>query len=245
MIDMPAEDTRLARANELREAGEIQRVVEICDLGGPDVSLRQTNLQATKDLGFAELLAFPLLALLAFLIFRGVAALLPLGVAITSVLGSLVALRLINAGLPLSSFALNVVTGLGLGLSIDHSLILVSRFREELARGLDITAAITTTLQTAGRTVIFSALTVAAAMASLTGRHGEQQMDRRRRISATHQPQLTHSLRAAPRKHASGRSVRGAVLADRRAGVAVSRRSDLHRHAPAGTLRTRSGGAVV
>ena|ERR1035438_1561243 len=116
MIDMPAEDTRLARANELREAGEIQRVVEICDLGGPDVSLRQTNLQATKDLGFAELLAFPLLALLAFLIFRGVAALLPLGVAITSVLGSLVALRLINAGLPLSSFALNVVTGLGLGL---------------------------------------------------------------------------------------------------------------------------------
>jgi uncharacterized membrane protein YdfJ with MMPL/SSD domain len=137
-------------------------------LGGPDVSLRQTNLQATKDLGFAELLAFPLLALLAFLIFRGVAALLPLGVAITSVLGSLLALRLINAGLPLSSFALNVVTGLGLGLSIDYSLILVSRFREELARGLDITAAITTTLQTAGRTVIFSALTVAAAMASLT-----------------------------------------------------------------------------
>ena len=137
-------------------------------LGGADVSLRQTNLQATKDLGFAELLAFPLLALLAFMIFRGVAALLPLGVGITSVLGSLVALRAINAGLPLSSFALNVVTGLGLGLSIDYSLILVSRFREELAHGRDIPTAITTTFQTAGRTVIFSALTVAAAMASLT-----------------------------------------------------------------------------
>jgi uncharacterized membrane protein YdfJ with MMPL/SSD domain len=137
-------------------------------LGGPDVAMRQTNLQATKDLGFAELLAFPLLALLALLIFRGVAALLPLGVGVTSVLGSLVALRLINAGLPLSSFALNVVIGLGLGLSIDYSLILVSRFREELGRGVEVAPAITTTIATAGRTVIFSALTVAAAMASLT-----------------------------------------------------------------------------
>jgi uncharacterized membrane protein YdfJ with MMPL/SSD domain len=136
-------------------------------LGGPDVSMRQTNLQATKDLSFAELLAFPLLALLALLIFRGVAALLPLGVGLSSVLGSLVALRLINAGLPLSSFALNVVIGLGLGLSIDYSLILVSRFREELGAGAETTAAITRTMATAGRTVIFSALTVAAAMASL------------------------------------------------------------------------------
>ena len=137
-------------------------------LGGADVALHQTNLQATKDLGFAELLAFPLLALLAFVIFRGIAALLPLGVGITSVLGSLLVLRLINAGLPLSSFALNVVVGLGLGLSIDYSLILVSRFREELSRGAATAEAITTTFQTAGRTVIFSALTVAAAMASLT-----------------------------------------------------------------------------
>jgi RND superfamily putative drug exporter len=137
-------------------------------LGGADVSLRQTNLQATKDLGFAELLAFPLLALLAFLIFRGVAALLPLGVGVVSVLGSLMVLRLINAGLPLSSFALNVVTGLGLGLSIDYSLILVSRLREELGRGVEITQAVRATFATAGRTVIFSALTVAAAMASLT-----------------------------------------------------------------------------
>jgi RND superfamily putative drug exporter len=136
-------------------------------LGGPDVTMRQTNLQATKDLRFAELLAFPLLALLALLIFRGVAALLPLGVGVSSVLGSLAALRLINAGLPLSSFSLNVVIGLGLGLSIDYSLILVSRFREELGAGVEPTAAIATTMATAGRTVIFSSLTVAAAMASL------------------------------------------------------------------------------
>jgi uncharacterized membrane protein YdfJ with MMPL/SSD domain len=136
-------------------------------LGGADVSARQTDLQSTKDLSFAELLAFPLLALLALLIFRGAAAFLPLGVGLTSVLGSLVALRVINAALPLSSFALNVVIGLGLGLSIDYSLILVSRFREELDSGAETSAAIRTTISTAGRTVLFSALTVAAAMASL------------------------------------------------------------------------------
>jgi uncharacterized membrane protein YdfJ with MMPL/SSD domain len=137
-------------------------------LGGTDVTLRQTNLQATKDLTFAEMIALPLLALLALLIFNGVAALLPLGVGITSVLASMVALRIINAGFPLSSFALNVVTGLGLGLTIDYSLILLSRFREELGRGADTAKAVSTTIATAGRTVIFSALTVAAAMASLS-----------------------------------------------------------------------------
>jgi uncharacterized membrane protein YdfJ with MMPL/SSD domain len=137
-------------------------------LGGADVTLRQTNLQATKDLGYAEMLAFPLLALLALLIFRGMAALLPLGVGVSSVLGSMVALRIINAGFPLSSFSLNVVTGLGLGLSIDYSLILLSRFREELDRGAETAEAVRATIATAGRTVLFSALTVAAAMASLT-----------------------------------------------------------------------------
>ena len=140
-------------------------------LGGADVSARQTDLQSTKDLSFAELLAFPLLALLALLIFRGAAAFLPLGVGLTSVLGSLVALRIINAALPLSSFALNVVIGLGLGLSIDYSLILVSRFREELGSGAETLAAIRTTMSTAGRTILFSALTVAAAMVSLVVFH--------------------------------------------------------------------------
>jgi RND superfamily putative drug exporter len=140
-------------------------------LGGADVTARQTDLQSTKDLSFAELLAFPLLALLALLIFRGAAAFLPLVVGLTSVLGSLVTLRLINAALPLSSFALNVVIGLGLGLSIDYSLILVSRFREELGSGAETPAAIRATMTTAGRTVLFSALTVAAAMSSLVVFH--------------------------------------------------------------------------
>jgi RND superfamily putative drug exporter len=136
-------------------------------LGGSDVANQQVNAQATRDLGFGELLAFPLLALIALLIFRGVAALLPLAVGATSVFGTFLVLRAVNAALPLSAFALNVVIGLGLGLAIDYSLFLLSRFREELGRGADPRAAVRTTVATAGRTVAFSGVTVAAAMASL------------------------------------------------------------------------------
>jgi uncharacterized membrane protein YdfJ with MMPL/SSD domain len=76
-------------------------------------------------------------------------------------------LRLINEFTGLSIFAVNLVTGMGLGLGIDYSLIVLSRYREELASGLDSRAAIARTLQTAGRTVLFTALTVAGALASL------------------------------------------------------------------------------
>ncbi len=136
-------------------------------LGGGAVAGYQVGQQATKDLGFAELLAFPLLALLALLIFRGVAALLPLAAGMLSVLGAFLVLRAVNSAYSLSSFALNLVIGMGLGLALDYSLFMVSRFREELGRGEDINQALRTTMATAGRTVIFSALTVAAAMAAL------------------------------------------------------------------------------
>jgi RND superfamily putative drug exporter len=137
-------------------------------LGGTDVAGEQVNVQANHDLGLAELLAFPLLAILALIVFRGVAAALPLAVGATAVLGTFVALRAVNAALPLSAFALNLVIGLGLGLAVDYSLFLVSRFREELGRGNAAPDALRSTLATAGRTVVFSALTVAAAMACLT-----------------------------------------------------------------------------
>jgi RND superfamily putative drug exporter len=137
-------------------------------LGGSDVAGKQVSAQASKDLGFAELLAFPLLALIAWLVFRGVAALLPVAVGGVSVLGAFLALRLVNAELSLSSFALNLVIGLGLGLAVDYSLLLVWRFREELGRGADVPAALTSTLATAGRTIVYSAVTVAAAMLTLT-----------------------------------------------------------------------------
>src|SRR5919198_3164213 len=136
-------------------------------LGGPVVAQEQIGEQAQEALAFAEMLAFPLLALLALLVFRGVAAFLPLTVGLVSVLGAFAVLRGINAAFPLSIFCLNLTIGVGLGLAIDYSLFLVSRFREELGRGEDVPAAVRTTMATAGRTVVYSALTVAAAMASL------------------------------------------------------------------------------
>jgi len=84
------------------------------------------------------------------------------------VLGSFVVLRLVNEQLSLSNFALNLVIGLGLGLAVDYSLLLVWRFREELSAGADVPSAVAATLRTAGRTISFSAATVAAAMLTLT-----------------------------------------------------------------------------
>jgi len=136
-------------------------------LGGATIAGREVGAQATKDLGLAEALAFPLIAILALLIFRGVAALLPLAVGGTSVFVAFAALRAFNVALPLSVFALNLVIGLGLGLAVDYSLFLVSRFREELGAGADTAAAVRTTMTTAGRTVAYSAVTVAIAMSSL------------------------------------------------------------------------------
>ncbi len=136
-------------------------------LGGLTIVGRELGAQASKDLGLAEALAFPLIAILALLIFRGIAALLPLAVGGTAVFAAFAALRAFNLALPLSVFALNLVIGLGLGLAVDYSLFLVSRFREELGAGGDVAAAVRTTMTTAGRTVAYSAVTVAIAMCSL------------------------------------------------------------------------------
>jgi uncharacterized membrane protein YdfJ with MMPL/SSD domain len=138
-------------------------------LGGDAVAGVQVNSQATSDLAIAELIAFPLLALLSLLIFRGVtAASLPVAIGGFSVLATFAVLRLINSELALSPFALNLVIGAGLGLGVDYSLLCVSRFREELGRGAEVSEAVRLTMRTAGRTVLFSAATVAAAMACLT-----------------------------------------------------------------------------
>jgi len=137
-------------------------------VGGPAVANEQINSTVTKDLGFAELLAFPLLIGLALLFFRGRAALMPLTVGIVTVLGTFLVLTGINHLYGLSVFALNLVIGLGLGLAVDYSLFLVTRYREELARGAAVDEAIQVTMSRAGRTVLFSAATVACALATLT-----------------------------------------------------------------------------
>ena len=137
-------------------------------LGGFAVASPQVNEQVTEDLARAELLAFPLLFLLSFLFFRSVvAALLPLFVGGMAIVLTFLGLRVGSELGSISVFALNVTTGLGLGLAIDYSLFIVSRYREELAKVGPGAEAIRRTLATAGRTVLFSSLTVAAALGSL------------------------------------------------------------------------------
>jgi RND superfamily putative drug exporter len=138
------------------------------ELGGQAIVNAQANTQVSHDLARAELLAFPFIFLLSLLFFRSlVAALLPPLLGGLTIVVSFFALRVVSSFADLSVFALNFVTGLGLGLAIDYSLFMVSRYREEAARsgfGID---ALQRTLQTAGRTILFSALTVAVAVAAL------------------------------------------------------------------------------
>lgn len=137
-------------------------------VGGGAVMGAQLGETISEDLGRAEMLAFPLLLLLSLLFFRGRAAALPLVVGITTVLGTFLVLTGVNELYGLNVFALNLVIGLGLGLAIDYTLFLVTRFREELRAGAEPQAAVRTTMLTAGRTVAFSAATVAAALGALT-----------------------------------------------------------------------------
>src|SRR6266511_3117178 len=137
-------------------------------VGGPALAERQVNKQVERDLRTAELYAFPLLFLLSLLFFRSlVAALLPLLVGGVAIVGTFLILRVASELTSVSIFALNVATGLGLGLGIDYSLFIVSRYREEIVRTGPGFEAMRRTLATAGRTVLFSSLTVAGALASL------------------------------------------------------------------------------
>jgi len=138
-------------------------------LGGGAVVGPQVGEIVGEDLARAEMLAFPILFVLLLWIFRGlVAAVLPLLVGGLAVVGTFVGLRIVATEVtPLSIYALNLVTGLGLGLAIDYSLFIVSRYREEIARTGPGRDALYRTLSTAGRTVLFSSLTVAAALAAL------------------------------------------------------------------------------
>jgi RND superfamily putative drug exporter len=138
-------------------------------VGGTALATVQVNRQVQHDLTHAELLAFPILFVLALVVFRSVvAALLPLACGVLTILGALLLLRVLDALTPVSSYALNIVTGAGLGLGIDYSLLLVSRFREELARQGPGPEAVRTTMRTAGRTVAFSCVTVGASIATLS-----------------------------------------------------------------------------
>ena len=136
--------------------------------GGFGPAFREVNSVVEHDLVRAEIIGIPVTAVLLLFVFgSAIAALMPLTIGGVAVVGTLAALRLLTGVTPVSVFAVNLTTALGLGLAIDYSLFVVSRFREELAAGHEVDAAIESTLATAGRTVAGSALTVAAALSVL------------------------------------------------------------------------------
>ena len=137
-------------------------------VGGSPAADAQVVQTVQKDLARAELLVFPVLFLLSLWIFRSlIASALPVVMGALNILVTLLVLRGVNEVVHLSVFALNLVTGLGLGLAIDYSLLVVSRYRAELAAGATVQAALQRTVDTAGRTIVFSAVTVSASLAAL------------------------------------------------------------------------------
>jgi putative drug exporter of the RND superfamily len=137
-------------------------------VGGEDAVDAAIEEQLGTDLARAESLAIPATLILLVLVFGGVvAASLPLAMALVSVSGTLLALFAVAQVTDVSVYSINLTTALGLGLAIDYSLFIVSRFREELAAGRSRDDAVVRTVETAGRTVAFSALIVAASLSAL------------------------------------------------------------------------------
>ncbi|WP_434743231.1 MMPL family transporter [Micromonospora sp. SH-82] len=160
------EDGKLAAYEELRPRLDAPGLRT--QVGGAVAFLETVNTQTTRDILRAELISMPILLVLLVLIFGGlIAASMPLLVGGLAILGAFVAVRVVNLFTDVSIFAINVITLIGLGMAVDYSLFVVSRFREEVAAGRSTSAAIARTMVTAGRTVLVSGLTIALAMASL------------------------------------------------------------------------------
>ncbi len=136
---------------------------------GGAVFANAINGRIQDDLKVSEAISIPLTFLLLILVFGAMAAsAMPLVVGVTAILGTLFLLFLMTFVTDISIFALNLTTGLGLGLGIDYALLIVNRFREELHKGLSNEDAVVNTLKTAGKTVFYSGLTVVLTLVSLT-----------------------------------------------------------------------------
>lgn len=165
LTDDPEEEGGIAAndAERLLESNSLD-----VGLSGFAVGFNEVESQARKDLTRAELIAFPILAILLLLVFRSVvAASIPLAIGVASILGTFLVLRVMSELVDTSLFALNLTTALSLGLAVDYGLLMVTRYREELAEHGPGRAAHIGMVDTAGRTVFFSGLTVAAAMVAL------------------------------------------------------------------------------
>ncbi|OBA75673.1 hypothetical protein A5641_24170 [Mycobacterium sp. 1554424.7] len=135
--------------------------------GGPAMQYAQINKQNQDDLVIMEMIALPLSFLVLIWVFGGLfSAALPMALGALAVVGSMTVLRLVTFTTEVSIFALNLSTALGLALAIDYTLLIVSRYRDELAEGSDRNEALIRTMATSGRTVLFSAVTVALSMSA-------------------------------------------------------------------------------
>ena len=163
-----SDDDKIKLAAKLAPEFEADGKVVSTGVTGVAVVTRELSDQAEKDLQRSDLLTAPVTFVALVLVFGSViAALLPLGVALLAVLGTFVVLTVLAQATTVSVFSLNLATGLGLGLAIDYSLFVVSRYREEFAQGVSPPVAIGRSMQTAGRTVAFSAGTVAISLMAL------------------------------------------------------------------------------
>lgn len=134
-------------------------------LGGALVAQHYVSETVASDLSRSEMIAFPLLFLISLIVFRSlIAAALPLLIGAITIPLTMMMISFYNEATSLSVFALNLTTGMGLGLAIDYALLTITRYREEVATGADTRTAVATTMNTAGRTIVFSALTVAGAV---------------------------------------------------------------------------------
>ncbi|HXJ64928.1 MAG TPA: MMPL family transporter [Actinomycetota bacterium] len=155
-------------AAQANAAARLERITPGTVAGSDDLTGQEMDDTAQSDLERAELIALPLILIILLVAFRSFrAAILPIVVALVSISGSLLVLLGFASVTKVSIFAVNVVTMLGLGLAVDYSLLAISRFREERARGLAVEEAVRRTTTRAGRTIVFSGLTVTVSLAGL------------------------------------------------------------------------------
>jgi RND superfamily putative drug exporter len=164
-IDIDDEDALDDRISEL--APELRRNDDVLqvEVGGFAQVFHEVGTTIESDLVRAEMIALPITLVLLLIIFgSAVSAVLPLIIGMLSVVGTFLVLRIMTGFTDVSIYSLNLTTAMGLGLAIDYSLFVVARYREELRAGFAPRPAVVRTVRTAGRTVAFSALTVAASL---------------------------------------------------------------------------------
>jgi putative drug exporter of the RND superfamily len=163
-----SDDTVRHRVEELSPGYSIRNATVDVTVGGRAEVFRQVGTTVESDLQRAERISIPITLLVLVLVFGSVvAAGLPLAIGGFAIVGTFAVLQVLSGLTQVSIFSLNLTTAMSLGLGIDYSLFIVSRYREEVRRGLAPHDAVVRSVETAGRTVLFSAGTVGVSLAAL------------------------------------------------------------------------------